>query len=90
MQGLGLSRRAGRSTPGRRLGGRRPAGRKWVTFLRYDVRLEVAWLKKHLDPKFTEQEVERFRKMDDRGIIKNIYVIAGLAAESQVKREHSS
>ena len=46
------------------------------------------WLKKHLQLDFTEQEVENFRRMDDPGIIKNIYAIARLAAELQVKREH--
>jgi len=70
------------------LSGDAPPGGKWFTFLRYDVRLEVDWLKKHLHLDFTEQEVEKFRRMDDPGIIKNIYAIARLAAELQVKREH--
>ncbi len=65
-----------------------PPGGKWFRFLRYDVRLDREWLKENLHLDFTEQEVEKFRRMDDPGIIKNIYAIARLAAEIQVKREH--
>jgi hypothetical protein len=65
-----------------------PPGGKWFRFLRYDVRLDPVWLKQNLQLDFTEQEVEKFRRMDDPGIIKNIYAIARLAAELQVKREH--
>ena len=65
-----------------------PPGGKWFRFLRYDVRLDPIWLKEHMQLDFTESEVERFRRMDDPGIIKNIYAIARLAAELQVKREH--
>jgi Patatin-like phospholipase len=40
-----------------------PPGGKWFHFLRYDVRLEAAWLKEHLGLSLTEREVERFRRM---------------------------
>jgi hypothetical protein len=72
----------------RRLAGDVPPGGKWFRFLRYDVRLDPVWLKENLHLDFTDQEVEKFRRMDDPGIIKNIYAIARLAAELQVKREH--
>jgi len=65
-----------------------PPGEKWFRFLRYDVRLEVPWLKENLGLDLSEGEVERFRRMDDPGIIKCIYGIARLAAEKQVKLEH--
>jgi hypothetical protein len=52
------------------------------------VRLDPVWLKQNLQLDFTDREVDKFRKMDDPGIIKNIYAIARLAAELQVKREH--
>jgi Patatin-like phospholipase len=65
-------------------------GKKWFRFLRYDVRLECPWLKKHLNLDLSEREVERFRRMDDPGIIKCIYGIARIAAEQQVKLEHLS
>jgi hypothetical protein len=71
-----------------RLTGDAPPGGKWFRFLRYDVRLDPVWLKENLHLDFTDQEVEKFRRMDDPGIIKNIYAIARLAAELQVKREH--
>ncbi len=72
----------------RDLAGDAPPGGKWFRFLRYDVRLEASWLRENLHLDFTESEVENFRRMDDPGIIKNIYAIARLAAETQVKREH--
>ncbi|HEU5286271.1 MAG TPA: patatin-like phospholipase family protein [Sphingomicrobium sp.] len=70
------------------LAGDAPPGGKWFRFLRYDVRLDPVWLKQNLQLDFTDREVDKFRKMDDPGIIKNIYAIARLAAELQVKREH--
>lgn len=72
----------------RDLAGDSPPGGKWFRFLRYDVRLETAWLRDNLQLDFTESEVLKFRQMDDPGIIKNIYALARLAAEIQVKREH--
>jgi Patatin-like phospholipase len=65
-----------------------PPGGKWFRFLRYDVRLEVPWLATNLEQKFSDREVERFRKMDDPGIIKAIYDLAEAAAKKQVKLEH--
>ena len=47
-----------------------PPGGKWFHFLRYDVHLETAWLKEHLGSSFSDRDVERFRRMDDPGIIK--------------------
>jgi hypothetical protein len=63
-------------------------GQKWFRFLRYDVRLETAWMKEHLNLDVSEGEIERLRRMDDPGIIKHIYDIARIAAEQQVKRDH--
>ncbi len=65
-----------------------PPGQKWFRFLRYDVRLERPWLKDELGLTFTDAEIERFRQMDDPGIIQTIYQIAQQAAEQQIKLEH--
>jgi uncharacterized protein len=70
------------------LSGETPPGGHWFRFLRYDVRLEQDWLTEHLGLDLTQREVDRFRRMDDPGIIKCIYGIARLAAEKQVKPEH--
>jgi uncharacterized protein len=70
------------------LAGDAPPGGKWFRFLRYDVRLEVPWLEKNLELKFPDKQVERFRRMDDPSIIKEIYELAGAAAEKQVKLKH--
>ena len=70
------------------LAGDGPPGGKWFRFLRYDVRLEAPWLKQNLNLDFSEHEVERFRRMDDPGIIKAIYELACIAAEQQVKLAH--
>jgi uncharacterized protein len=65
-----------------------PSGGKQFRFLRYDVRLEADWLKDKLDLTVTPGDVERYRHMDDPGIIQSIYEIAKIAAERQVRIEH--
>jgi hypothetical protein len=70
------------------LAGDSPPGKKWFHFMRYDVRLERPWLKDTLGLNFSDTEVERFRQMDDPGIIEAIYDIARQAAEQQIKLEH--
>jgi hypothetical protein len=57
-------------------------------FLRYDVRLEAEWLEARLGLKIAQKDIDRYRCMDDPAIIPNIYEIAKLAAEQQVKLEH--
>jgi uncharacterized protein len=64
-----------------------PPGKKWFHFLRYDIRLEQKWIEVNLGQKVSEQEVERYRQMDDPGIIRAIYDLARLAAEQQVQLE---
>jgi hypothetical protein len=70
------------------LAGDGPPGGKMFRFLRYDVRLEQNWLADELDVKVDERELERFRCMDDPGIVSAIYDIAVLAAKKQIKPEH--
>jgi hypothetical protein len=65
-----------------------PRGQKWFRFMRYDVRLERPWLKDVLGLNFKDEDIERFRQMDDPGIIATIYDIGRRAAEQQVKLEH--
>jgi hypothetical protein len=65
-----------------------PPGGKLFRFLRYDVRLESDWLKDKLDLTVAPADVERYRHMDDPGIIQSIYQIAQVAAERQVRIEH--
>lgn len=70
------------------LAGDEPPGGKWFQFMRYDLRLEVPWLENNLDRKFSEREVEQFRRMDDPSIIETIYELASSAAIKQVKLKH--
>jgi len=65
-----------------------PPGGKLFRFLRYDVRLESDWLKDELDLTVAATDIERYRHMDDPGIIQSIYEIAKVAAERQVRIEH--
>jgi hypothetical protein len=68
------------------------------SFLRYDVTLELKWIEdklnaegevdKRLGRKLTETDVVRMRALDDPTIIGDIYTIAQIAAEKQVKAEH--
>ena len=69
------------------LGNDAPPGGKLFRFLRYDVRLETDWLAQELDIKVSERDVFRFRCMDDPGIVHEIYEIACIAAERQVRAE---
>jgi uncharacterized protein len=65
-----------------------PQGGKMFRFARYDVKLEVNWLRDELGLKVSESDAERFRGMDNPAIVNEIYEIAKLAAEKQVKAEH--
>jgi hypothetical protein len=67
-----------------------PPGGKMFRFLRYDVRLERDWLSRELGFAASETDIERFRQMDDPGIIHALYEIGRAAAERQVKLEHWS
>jgi uncharacterized protein len=62
-------------------------GGPFFRFLRYDVRLETAWLARELDIHLTEAQVTRLRALDDPGIIKEIYGMAKIAAQKQVLAE---
>jgi hypothetical protein len=70
------------------LAGDGPPGGKLFRFLRYDVRLETGWLAENLGLKVTEKDVERYRCMDDPGIVQSIYDVACVAAEKQVQLTH--
>lgn len=70
------------------LANEQPPGHRWFRFMRYDVRLEAAWLKDALQMELTEPEIVSCRNMDDPRIIRTIYDIARIAAEKQVKRTH--
>jgi hypothetical protein len=70
------------------LAGNGPPGGKMFRFLRYDVRLEAEWLEERMGLKIDQKDIERYRCMDDPGIIHSIYEIARSAAEQQVKLEH--
>ncbi len=72
----------------RDMSGDAPPGGKMFRFLRYDLRLEQDWLRKHLDVDLDEREVISYRCMDDPEIIPKIYELGQRAAEKQVKIEH--
>jgi hypothetical protein len=57
-------------------------------FLRYDVRLEPAWLEQNLDLKLSKKDLARVREMDNPDSIPLAYEIGQMAAERQVKPEH--
>jgi uncharacterized protein len=70
------------------LAGEVPQGGKMFRFARYDVKLEQKWLKDELGLTVSEKDLERYRGMDDPRVVKDIYAIAQMAAEKQVKPEH--
>lgn len=57
-------------------------------FLRYDVRLEHAWLEQNLDLKLNAKDLARVRQMDNPDSIPLAYEIGQMAAAQQVKVEH--
>ena len=67
-----------------------PQGGKMFRFMRYDVKLETRWLKDELDLNVSDKDVERYRGMDNPAIVHDIYAIAKIAAEKQIKPEHWS
>jgi len=78
------------------LAGESPPHGKLFQFMRYDVRLELKWIEAELGDevekkfgrKLTETDIIRMRSMDDPTIIEDIYELAKIAAEKQVKAEH--
>src|SRR5262249_32519455 len=65
-----------------------PPGGKMFRFLRYDVQLEKDWLQRELDYHVSDEILERLRRMDDPGIVHELYKIGSIAAEKQVRAEH--
>jgi hypothetical protein len=65
-------------------------------YLRYDVQLELPWIEENMGAEvkaafgrnLTELDVIRMRSMDDPTIVEDIYKLAKIAAEKQVKAEH--
>ncbi len=70
--------------------GEQPQGGKMFRFMRYNIELEVDWLREELDINVSQAEVERYRSIDNPAIVETIYQIAKIAAEKQVKPEHWS
>jgi hypothetical protein len=65
-----------------------PPHGKLFRFIRYDVRLEVKWIAEELGQNVSEADVVRYRAMDNPAIVADIYALAKIAAEKQVKPEH--
>jgi predicted acylesterase/phospholipase RssA len=65
-----------------------PPGGKLFDFQRYDVLLEEDWLSQELERPVRRAEVERYRHMDNPGIVNELYDIGCKIAERQVKPEH--
>jgi hypothetical protein len=78
------------------LAGDGPPQGKLFRYMRYDVKLELPWIEENLGPEVKaafgrslgEVDVIRMRAMDDPTIVEDIYKLACLAAEKQVKAEH--
>jgi patatin-like phospholipase/acyl hydrolase len=66
-----------------------PGGKPdWFRFMRYDLRLEKAWLKKHLGLNLSDRDLKRFQRMDYAPNIGILYELAQVAAQMQVKETH--
>ena len=65
-----------------------PPGGKLFDFQRYDVLLEEDWLTQALGHKVSKADVERYRHMDNPGIVNELYEMARTVAKEQVKPGH--
>jgi hypothetical protein len=75
-----------------------PPHGKLFRFIRYDVRLELGWINENKDRQekiesafgrtLTETDMVRMRSLDDPTIIEDLYKLARIAAQEQVKEEH--
>jgi hypothetical protein len=65
-----------------------PPGGKLFRFLRYDVRLELAWLAQECGTMIQERELEGLRSADGAEAHSRLKEIGRTAAEKQVKLEH--
>ncbi|WP_263374233.1 patatin-like phospholipase family protein [Granulicella aggregans] len=63
-------------------------GRALLRFQRYDLPLEAAWLREHLNLHFTDRQLTAMRRIDNPAGMKEIHAIALRAAELQVKAGH--
>ncbi len=65
-----------------------PPGGPLFRFLRYDVKLETAWLRDQLGETVSDVELDRLRQMDDPAIMPTLDALGRKAAQTQVRREH--
>jgi hypothetical protein len=66
------------------------AGAPLLTYQRYDIRLETAWLKEKLNFDASDRRVLSLRKMDDPAVMPILFQLATEAADQQVQAEHFS
>jgi hypothetical protein len=63
-------------------------GRKLLTYLRYNVKLDRVWLKERLNLEIPEAEVEALRAMDNPGNVDALARVGAAAAKVQVSPGH--
>jgi len=62
--------------------------REWLSYVRYDLRLERAWLVQHLGVERTADELKDLAALDNPDSIDELWELGAAAAATQVKREH--
>jgi hypothetical protein len=65
-----------------------PFGQPLFRFLRYDIRLEQAWLDRELGVNIDERLLAHYRLLDAPENIPAIYALGAQAAAQQIRREH--
>jgi hypothetical protein len=63
-------------------------GQEWLTYVRYDLRLENPWLAEHLGIQRTSEELRGLFALDNPNGIDGLYELGAAAAASQVRPEH--
>lgn len=62
--------------------------RRTLTYLRYNVVFEPAWIARNLDTVIDEKLLTGLKPMDDPKNLEELYKVGSVAADKQVKDDH--
>jgi hypothetical protein len=63
-------------------------GRKWLSYMRYNVLLSGPWLRQHLQIDISDVDAANLRAMDDPGNVDLLMRVGGMAAARQIEGAH--
>jgi hypothetical protein len=63
-------------------------GEEFITYLRYNVRIDPAWIEQHLGLELPEEEVHGLIAMDQPKNVRQLGNLGATAAAVQIKEDH--